>query len=117
MNDPKTLVGFLIEDRDRYLKPLRKSLGCWTNAIAIFLLCRGFVGTALALFFVGWLASRLRPPKKTVEPLLTLPPVSRTFPCDVEILRNGQLLGWDRGVVNFVDGWLNFEGYRTGFSL
>ena len=116
LGDPRSTLGYVSMDGERLLGRPRETLGCLGKVGALVLL---FIHpwAALALFAAAVLLPRLKREPRAVGPLLTLPFVVPTYPCEVEIRRQGTTLGLDRGAVSFVDGWLVFEGFRTDFSL
>lgn len=105
-------------DRERFLVLFAEHLGCgWVILLGV-LAWRGewsYVWVLLALQIGARLL--LRPRSHPIDDFLTLPPPSMPFPCNVAIKSGAAPLGFDRGIVTFVDGWLVFDGRRTSFSL
>lgn len=119
-DDPRTAAGWLWTERYRPLQGAVESLGCLGQIGVVALFVFGHAMAAIALLLATFLLkplSRLGPGRASVEPLLTLPPPAAAFPCGVEVSRGGRVVGVDRGAVTFLEGWLQYEGFRTSFSL
>ena len=115
--DPCTALGWLWEDRDRYLRAMRSNLAFPLGFLALALCFQGHLALAVAALAATILLLRLRARPRPIEGMLTLPAPVPTFVCDVEIGRAGTTTGIDRGAASFVEGWLHFEGRRTAFSV
>lgn len=116
-DDPHSLVGYVVADREWYYRSLFESLGCLAQAGFFWLFVTGHFASAAGLLAVGLLKPLLKKRRKSVASMLTLPLPAPTFPCDVVVSRLETTVGLDRGLVTFIDGWLHFEGQRTSFSL
>ena len=116
-DDPRTLAGWAALDLGRHLRPVRRDLGIVAGIGALVLICSGYGMEAIGLMAFAFLLGFLRRPPRSVESLLTLPPVAPAYACTVDVLRDDVTIGTDRGVVTFLDGWLHFEGFHTAFSL
>jgi len=113
-----TWLAYLDADRERYLGESLRGVGCVTGLGALFILFSGHPITALGLLAVTLLLPIVRRPRRRdVTPLLTLPAPAPAHPCTIEVVDGDSILGRDRGTVTFIDGWLHYEGFRTGFSL
>ena len=117
--DPRSRLGWAAQDWDHWAVVALKKL------LLALLLCGGYalwradfvVGFILLPTVGSCVGKRGRLSRKVRGPRLTLPPPTTPFPGDFEIWDGGSLLGRDRGVATFVDGWLLVEGNRTEFSL
>ena len=116
-DDPRTALGWLWDDRVRYLRAMRSNLAFYLGFLALVLYFHGYLMLASGALATTILLLRLRARPRSVESLLTLPAPVPSFVCDLDIRRAGTTIGIDRGVVSFVDGWLHFEGRRTSFAV
>ena len=96
--------------------------GQWLAAALLFIFASAPEGVVSSLDAI-WggrihlKARRFSPRPLPVSELLTLPSPEPSFPCRIEILNRGTLVGTDIGIVTFLEGWLHYEGHRTSFSL
>lgn len=116
-DDPQSVLGMLIADRAHYAESPLRAIGCLGLIGTVVFLFRGELLPAAISFGITAVLPRLRMRRKSVVDLLTVPLPAPAFPGTVEITSDGAMIGWDRGVVTFLDGWLYFEGRRTSFSL
>lgn len=124
-DDPRSIAGWLWQDIDSPIRYVASTLYNVFLIAAVVALFRGQWTMALTLGAVPSLFGLLKRPfwinrrslNAHITPLLTLPAPDTPFPCQVEIYRDGMLLGKDQGVATFVDNWLHYEGFRTSFSL
>ena len=115
-DDPRTWIGWAARDGSRWGEQgLRKCLlAVLFIAGYCFFTARPFP-CLLSLAALVPLSGAFPKPQGAPE---TADPAPRiVFSGLVEVAREGVLLGEDRVVASFVDGWLVVEGLRTSFAL
>jgi len=68
---------------------------------------------------LGWMRKEVEDPLSPPDLKATVPVPSAIhhFSVRIEVGQGSFVRGIDHGTVSFVDGWLHFEGQRTGFDL